>query len=134
MAFEVPHKHDISLDGQDMRNQMIENFKAIEQEDKDDDQALSDEIADRKKGDGNLQGQIDKLQERCQKLEGRVKQLQKDNDDHEERLKMIERLLFGSETITVTDPIDDIKASQSATEISDTVNDEDGSISTVVIS
>jgi len=134
MAFEVPHKHDISLDGQDMRNQMIENFEAIEQEDKDDDQALSDEVADRKKGDGNLQGQIDKLQERCQKLEEQVNRLQKDNDDHEERLKMIERLLFGSETITVTDPTDDIKASQSATEISDTVNDEDGSISTVVIS
>ena len=92
------------------------------------------EIEDRKKGDGNLQGQIDKLQERCQKLEDQVKQLQKDNDDHEERLKRIERLLFGSETITVTDPTDDIKASQSATEISDTVNDEDGSISTVVIS
>ena len=69
MAFEVPHKHDISLDGQEMRNQMIENFKAIEQEDKDDDQALSDEAADRKEGDGNLQGQIDKLQERCQKLD-----------------------------------------------------------------
>ena len=31
MAFEVPHKHDISLDGQDMRNQMIENFETIEQ-------------------------------------------------------------------------------------------------------
>lgn len=30
MAFEVPHKHDISLDGQGMRNQMIENFEAIE--------------------------------------------------------------------------------------------------------
>lgn len=69
MAFEVPHKHDISLDGQEMRNQMIENFKAIEQEDHDDDQALSDEVADRKKDDGNLQGQINKLQERCQKLE-----------------------------------------------------------------
>lgn len=134
MAFEVPHKHDISLDGQEMRNQMIENFKAIEQEDKDDDQALSDEVADRKKGDGNLQGQINNLQERCQKLEDQVKQLQKDNDNHEERLKKIERLLFGSETITVTDPTDDIKASQLATEISDTVNDEDGSISTVVIS
>lgn len=92
------------------------------------------EIEARKKGDGNLQGQIDDLQERCQKLEDRVKQLRKDNDDHEERLKKIERLLFGSETITVTDPTDDIKASQSATEISDTVNDEDGSISTVVIS
>ena len=92
------------------------------------------EIEDRKKGDGNLQGQIDKLQERCQKLEEQVNRLQKDNDDHEKRLKTIERLLFGSETITVTDPTDDIKASQSATEISDTVNDEDGSISTVVIS
>lgn len=31
MAFGVPHKHDISLDGQEMRNQMIENFEAIEQ-------------------------------------------------------------------------------------------------------
>ena len=134
MAFEVPHKHDISLDGQEMRNQMIENFEAIEQEDKDDDQALSDEVTDRKKGDGNLQGQIDEFQERCQKLEDQVKQLQKNNDDHEERLKKIERLLFGSETITVTDPTDDIRASQSAVEISDTVNDEDGSISTVVIS
>ena len=92
------------------------------------------EIEAREKGDGNLQKQIDDLQERCKKLEDRVKQLRKDNDDHEERLKMIERLLFGSETITVTDPTDDIKASQSATEISDTVNDEDGSISTVVIS
>ena len=30
MAFEVPHKHDISLDSQEMRNQMIENFEAIE--------------------------------------------------------------------------------------------------------
>ena len=120
--------------GKLFREQMVENFKAIEQEDHDDDQALSDEIADRKKGDGNLQGQIDKLQERCQKLEDQVKQLQKDNDDHEERLKKIEQLLFGSETITVTDPTDDIRASQSATEISDTANDEDGSISTVVIS
>ena len=92
------------------------------------------EIEDRKKGDGNLQGQINNLQERCQKLEDQVKQLQKDNNDHEERLKKIERLLFDSETITVTDPTDDIKASQLSTEISDTANDEEGSISTVVIS
>ena len=119
--------------GKLFREQMVENFKAIEQEDKEDDQALSDEVSDRKKGDGNLQGQIDKLQERCQKLEDQVKQLQKDNDDHEERLKKIEQLLFGSETITVTDPTDDIRSSQSAIEISDTSND-DGSISTVVIS
>ncbi|MCC4326422.1 hypothetical protein LMB30_08875 [Limosilactobacillus reuteri] len=79
-----------------------EDFKAIEQEDKDDDQALSDEVTDRKKGDGNLQGQINKLQERCQKLEDQVKQLRKANDNHEERLKKIERLLFGSQSINAT--------------------------------
>lgn len=49
MAFEVPHKHDISLDGQEMRNQMIENFEAIEQEDQRDDKALADEIEARNK-------------------------------------------------------------------------------------
>lgn len=129
------HTNDLSMNsGKLFREQMVENFKAIEQEDHDDDQALSDEVVDRKKGDGNLQGQINNLQERCQKLEDQVKQLQKNNDNHEERLKKIEQLLFGSETITVTDPTDDIRASQSATEISDTANDEDGSISTVVIS
>ncbi|WP_457801791.1 hypothetical protein [Limosilactobacillus reuteri] len=131
--FKLPHVEDLRTDSK-IIGDLQEDFKAIEQEDKDDDQALSDEVADRKKGDGNLQGQIDELQERCQKLEDQVKQLQKDNDDHEERLKGIERLLFGSETITATDPTDDIRASQSATEISDTANDEDGSISTVVIS
>ena len=124
--FKLPHVEDLTTNSK-LPGQLTEDFKAIEQ-------ALSDEVADRKKGDGNLQGQIDKLQEGCQKLEEQVNRLQKDNDDHEERLKIIERLLFGSETITVTDPTDDIKASQSATEISDTVNDEDGSISTVVIS
>ena len=124
--FKLPHVEDLTTNSK-LPGQLTEDFKAIEQ-------ALSDEVADRKKGDGNLQGQIDKLQERCQKLEEQVNRLQKDNDEHEERLKIIERLLFGSETITVTDPTDDIKASQSATEISDTVNDEDGSISTVVIS
>lgn len=90
------------------------------------------EIEARKKGDGNLQGQIDDLQERCQKLEDRVKQLRKDNDDHEERLKKIEQLLFGSETITVTDPTDDIKASQQAVEISGT-DDTDDPVSVVTI-
>lgn len=131
--FKLPHVEDLATNSK-LPGQLTEDMKAIEQEDHNDDQALSDEVADRKKGDDNQQGQIDKLQERCEKLEDQVRQLQKGNDDHEERLKKIERLLFGSETITVTDPTDDIKASQSATEISDTVNDEDGSISTVVIS
>lgn len=122
--FKLPHVEDLTTNSK-LPGQLTEDFKAIEQ-------ALSDEVTDRKKGDGNLQGQIDDLQERCQKLEDQVKRLQKDNDDHEERLKKIERLLFGSETITVTDPTDDIKASQQAVEISDT-DDTDDSVSVVTI-
>lgn len=99
--FKLPHVEDLRTDATLIRG-LQEDFKAIEQEDKEDDQALFDEVADRKKSDGNLQGQIDKLQERCQKLEDQVKQLQKDNDDHEERLKKIERLLFGSQSINAT--------------------------------
>ena len=109
MAFEVPHKHDISLDGQEMRNQMIENFEAIEQEDKSDDQALSDEVADRKKGDGNLQGQIDKLQERCQKLE----QEKTTKDDLEivrsELLGRIKSIYMGKDSKAIRDIILDMK-------------------------
>ena len=101
MAFEVPHKHDISLDGQDMRNQMIENFKAIEQEDHDDDQALSEEVADRKKGDGNLQKQIDNLQERCQKLEDEKATHDEVEQAKEAWKKKIEHVALGTDYETV---------------------------------
>ena len=59
--FKLPHVEDLTTNSK-LPGQLTEDFKAIEQ-------ALSDEVTDRKKGDGNLQGQIDKLQERCQKLE-----------------------------------------------------------------
>ena len=59
--FKLPHVEDLTTNSK-LPGQLTENFKAI-------DQALSDEVTDRKKGDGNLQGQINKLQERCQKLE-----------------------------------------------------------------
>ena len=58
MAFEVPHKHDISLDGQDMRNQMIENFKKIEQ-------AIND-----------IYGEIDKLNNHISDIEEKLKKLE----------------------------------------------------------
>ena len=99
--FKLPHVEDLATNSK-LPGQLTEDMKSIEQEDKDDDQALSDEVTDRKKGDGNLQKQIDDLQERCQKLEDQVKQLRKNNDDHEERLKKIERLLFGSQSINAT--------------------------------
>lgn len=59
--FKLPHVEDLTTNSK-LPGQLTEDFKAIEQ-------ALPDEVTDRKKGDGNLQGQIDKLQERCQKLE-----------------------------------------------------------------
>lgn len=61
MAFEVPHKHDISLDGQDMRNQMIENFEAIEQEDVDLRKLINDKHDDLSKQLAQLNKRLDEL-------------------------------------------------------------------------
>ena len=61
MAFEVPHKHDISLDSQEMRNQMIENFKAIEQEDMDIRKLINDKPDD-------LSNQLTQLNKRLDEL------------------------------------------------------------------
>ena len=86
MAFEVPHKHDISLDGQDMRNQMIENFKAIEQEDKNDDQALADEVTDRKKGDDRLNQRIETLEETLDRVIAEMVKLNSNQDKLQEEI------------------------------------------------
>ncbi|KRL27314.1 hypothetical protein FD27_GL001068 [Limosilactobacillus frumenti DSM 13145] len=95
---------------------MIGNFKQIKAEDASDD-------ADRKK-----------LYRKVSALENQVKQLQSDNKDHEKRLKKIEKLLFGFERVSVTDPSDDIKASQpAAVEISDTDGIDNDSVTTVTI-
>lgn len=61
MAFEVPHKHDISLDGQEMRNQMIENFEAIEQEDIDIRKLINDKHDDLSKQLAQLNKRLDEL-------------------------------------------------------------------------
>lgn len=68
------HTNDLSMNsGKLFREQMVENFKAIEQEDKDDDQVLSDEVADRKEGDAAekaaRQSADDGLEKRIKKLE-----------------------------------------------------------------
>lgn len=61
MAFEVPHKHDISLDGQEMRNQIIENFEAIEQEDVDLRKLINDKHDDLSKQLTQLNKRLDEL-------------------------------------------------------------------------
>ncbi len=70
--FKLPHVEDLRTDATLIRG-LQEDFKAIEQEDKDDDQALSDEVADRKKGDDDekaaRQSADDGLEKRIKKLE-----------------------------------------------------------------
>ena len=58
--FKLPHVEDLRIDATLIRG-LQEDFKAIEQEDKDDDQDLSEEVIDRKKGDEGLQGEINKI-------------------------------------------------------------------------
>ena len=69
MAFEVPHKHDISLDGQEMRNQMIENFEAIEQAANDLQGEIDSEEQDRKSEENKLNGRIDATNTRIDNLD-----------------------------------------------------------------
>ncbi len=67
------------------------------------------EIEDRKKGDGNLQGQINKLQERCQKLE----QEKATKDDLEtvksEFFGRIKSIYMGKDSKAIRDIILDMK-------------------------
>ena len=148
--FKLPHVEDLATNSK-LPGQLTEDMKAIEQEDKNDDQALSDEVIDRKKGDEGLQGEIDseeqdrkseddklngridKLNDSVNELKDLVKELDSNVNDHEQRLKKIEKLLFGFERVTVTDPSDDIKASQQAVEISNTDDTDDDSVSVVTI-
>ncbi len=101
------HTDDLSMNsGKLFREQMIENFKAIEQEDKDDDQALSDEVADRKKGDDDEKAA---RQSADDGLEKRIKKLEDNSATHDEvetaRSYMdhkAERVSWGSDGSTFT--------------------------------
>lgn len=50
MSFEIPHKDDLATNSK-LPGQLTENFKALEQEDHDDDAKLDQEIQDRKDAD-----------------------------------------------------------------------------------
>lgn len=96
------HVNDISMNnGKLFREQMIENFEIIQQEDTKDDSNLVQEGKDRKKVDDNLQGQIDKLQERCQKLEQEKSTHDELKDVQEAWKKKIEHVALGTDYETV---------------------------------
>ena len=102
--FKLPHVEDLTTNSK-LPGQLTENFKRIEQEDKDDDQALSDEVIDRKKGDEGLQGEIDseerdrksedtKLNGRIDNTNARLDNLDKQKATHDEVKNLHDELLL----------------------------------------
>lgn len=83
--FKLPHVENLATNSK-LPGQLTENFKAIEQEDKDDDQALSDEVADRKKGDDGLNQRIKTLEETLDRVIAEMVKLNSNQDKLQEEV------------------------------------------------
>ena len=83
--FQLPHVEDLRTDSKLIGN-LQEDLKAIEQEDHDDDQALSDEIADRKKGDDGLNQRIKALEETLDRVIAEMVKLNSNQDKLQEEI------------------------------------------------
>ena len=128
MAFIIPHKSDLIVDGQIIRQQLIENFKAIEQEESQLRDDLNDETDARINGDGKLQSQIDAIIQRLDTNEKNIADLQTRMKTAEERTDRLEKIIFGEQYINETEriPIDDSMRPISDEEINDVkvINDD----------
>lgn len=128
MAFIIPHKSDLIVDGQIIRQQLIENFKAIEQEESQLRDDLNDETNARINGDGKLQSQIDAIIQRLDTNEKSIADLQTRMKTTEERTDRLEKIIFGEQYINETEriPIDDSMRPISDEEINDVkvINDD----------
>lgn len=121
MAFEVPHKHDISLDGQEMRNQMIENFEAIEHEDQQDDQALVEEIQDRGDADKKLDDKIaTEAQVRKTGDDSEARDRRAADEELKQRITKLEKIIFGQDPLEIKDTVP-TKVESTAVEINDSL-------------
>lgn len=113
--FKLPHVEDLATNSK-LLGQLTENFKAIEQEDKDDDQALSDEVTDRKKGDDAekvARQSADDAEKAARQstdddLEKRIKKLEDNSATHDEVTEArefmndkAERVVLGTDLSTV---------------------------------
>lgn len=113
--FELPHVEDLATNSK-LPGQLTENFKVIEQEDKDDDQALSDEVTDRKKGDDAEKAarqSADDAEKAARQsadddLEKRIKKLEDNSATHDEVTEArefmndkAERVVLGTDLSTV---------------------------------
>ena len=83
--FKLPHVEDLTTNSK-LPGQLTEDFKAIEQEDKNDDQALSDEVADRKKGDDGLNQRINTLEETLDRVVAEMVKLNSNQDKLQEEV------------------------------------------------
>ena len=102
--FKLPHVEDLTTNSK-LPGQLTEDFKAIEQEDKDDDQALSDEVTDRKKGDDAEKAARQSVDD---DLEKRIKKLEDNSATHDEVTEArefmndkAERVVLGTDLSTV---------------------------------
>ena len=106
MAFIIPHKSDLIVDGQIIRQQLIENFKAIEQEESQLRNDLNDETDERKsadidehnariEADGRLQSQIDTIIQRLDTNERNIADLQTRMKTAEEQIKQLNETVYG---------------------------------------
>lgn len=139
MAFIIPHKSDLIVDGQIMRQQLIENFKLIEHECSQLESDLSNEISarinadnnersERINQDANLQNQINELSGRMDQAESNISNLQTRMSTAEEQIKKLNEIIFGTEYINDTDELalDDSMTPGKEVEVSDTkVIDDD---------
>lgn len=139
MAFIIPHKSDLIVDGQIMRQQLIENFKAIEQEESQLRDDLNDETDKRKSADSDernarinadnrLQSQIDAIIQRLDTNEKNIADLQTRMETAEEHIEKLDEIIFGTEYINDTDELalDDSMTPGKEVEVSDTkVIDDD---------
>ena len=66
--FKLPHVEDLTTNSK-LTGQLTENFKAIEQEDLQDDQALTKETQDRENADKKLDDRIDDANSRMDQLD-----------------------------------------------------------------
>ena len=141
MAFIIPHKSDLIVDGQIIRQQLIENFKAIEQEESQLRNDLNDETDKRKSADidernarinadNRLQSQIDAIIQRLDTNEKSIADLQTRMKTAEEQIKKLNEIIFGYEYIDDTDleMLDDKVPQPSEMEINDDVAVDDDAV------
>lgn len=127
MAFNIPHKEDLIVDGQIIRQQLIENFKLIEHECSQLESDLSNETSARIEADsdernarinadnterdariesdGRLQSQIDAIIQRLDKSEKNIADLQTRMETAEEHIEKLDEIIFGTEYINDTDEL-----------------------------